>query len=104
MAVSMCLSMSISGQPFVGSDIGGFIGHPSGELFARWLQLGVFCPLMRAHSVINEKNKEPWEYGDEFTNVNREAIDLRYQLLPYIYCVMQQASVTGLPVLIHWYS
>ena len=70
MAVSMCLSMSISGQPFVGSDIGGFVGYPSGELFARWLQLGVFCPLMRAHSVINEKNKEPWEYGESFTNVN----------------------------------
>lgn len=99
MAVSMCLSMSISGQPFVGSDIGGFIGYPSGELFARWLQLGVFCPLMRAHSVINEKNKEPWEYGDEFTTINRETIDLRYQLLPYIYGVMHQASFTGQPAM-----
>ena len=97
MAVSMCLSMSISGQPFVGSDIGGFIGYPSGELFARWLQLGVFTPLMRAHSVINEKNKEPWEFGEEFTNVNRESINLRYRLLPYIYDAMYQASVTGIP-------
>ncbi|MBM2839868.1 MAG: Alpha-glucosidase [Bacteroidetes bacterium] len=97
MAVSMCLSMSISGQPFVGSDIGGFIGYPSGELFARWLQLGVFTPLMRAHSVINEKNKEPWEYGDDFTSINRETINLRYQFLPYIYTTMEQASRTGIP-------
>ncbi|MEK9136007.1 MAG: TIM-barrel domain-containing protein [Bacteroidota bacterium] len=97
MAVPMCLNLSISGQPFVGTDIGGFIGYPSGELFARWLQLGVFTPLMRAHSVINEKNKEPWEYGDEFTAINRETINLRYQLLPYIYNTMYQASTTGIP-------
>jgi alpha-glucosidase len=99
MSVPMLLNLSISGQPFVGADIGGFIGHPGGELFARWLQLGVFTPLMRAHSVINEKNKEPWEYGEEFTNINRETINLRYTLLPYIYNVMYQASVTGMPAM-----
>ncbi len=99
MGVSMCLNLSISGQPFVGSDIGGFIGYPSGELFARWLQLGVFTPLMRAHSVINENNKEPWEYGDEFTNANRETINLRYTLLPLIYNLMYEASQTGIPAM-----
>ncbi len=99
MNVSMCLNLGISGQPFVGADIGGFIGYPGGELFARWLQLGVFTPLMRAHSVINEKNKEPWEYGDEFTAINRETINLRYTLLPYIYNVMYQASATGMPAM-----
>ncbi|MEW6512001.1 MAG: glycoside hydrolase family 31 protein [Bacteroidota bacterium] len=97
MALAMCLNLSISGQPFVGSDIGGFIGHPSGELFARWLQLGVFTPLMRAHSVINERNKEPWEYGDMYIDINRETINLRYRLLPYIYTAMQYASDTGIP-------
>src|SRR3989304_5618291 len=99
MAVPMCLNLSISGQPFVGSDIGGFIGYPSGELFARWLQLGVFTPLMRAHSVINERNKEPWEFGPEFEAVNRATIELRYRLLPYIYSVMVQASQTGIPAM-----
>jgi len=99
MAIPMCLNLGISGQPFVGSDIGGFIGHPSGELFARWLQLGVFTPLMRAHSVINEKNKEPWEYGDEYTAINRETINLRYRLLPYIYTTMAGASATGIPAM-----
>jgi alpha-glucosidase len=99
MALSMCLNMSISGQPFVGSDIGGFIGYPSGELFTRWLQLGVFTPLMRAHSVINEKNKEPWEFGDSYTAANREAINLRYSLLPYVYSVMAEAAATGIPAM-----
>jgi alpha-glucosidase len=99
MTVPMCLNMSISGQPFVGSDIGGFIGHPSGELFARWLQLGVFTPLMRGHSVINEKNKEPWEYGTVYTDINRETINLRYRLLPYIYTSMAEASTSGIPAM-----
>jgi alpha-glucosidase len=97
MAVAMCLNMSVSGQPFVGSDIGGFIGYPGGELFSRWLQFGVFTPLMRAHSVINEKNKEPWEYGEEYTRMNRATINLRYELLPYIYTEMERAARTGIP-------
>jgi alpha-glucosidase len=99
LALNICLNFSISGQPFVGSDIGGFIGYPSGELFARWLQLGVFTPLMRAHSVINEKNKEPWEYGEEFTRINRQTIELRYRFLPLVYNVMYQAAETGIPAM-----
>ena len=99
MAVPMCLNLSISGQPFVGTDIGGFEGYPTGELFARWLQLGVFTPLMRAHSVINERNKEPWEYGPEYESINRKTIELRYRLLPYIYATMRQASETGIPAM-----
>ena len=66
---------------------------------ARWLQLGVFTPLMRSHSVINEKNKEPWEYGDAFTAINRASIQLRYRMLPYIYNVMAEASATGMPAM-----
>ena len=99
LALTMCLNLGLSGQPFVGSDIGGFIGYPSGELFARWLQLGAFTPLMRAHSVINEKNKEPWEFGDTITAINRQTVNLRYTLLPYIYNVMAEASATGLPAM-----
>ncbi len=99
LALNMCLNFSISGQPFVGSDIGGFIGYPSGELFARWLQLGVFTPLMRAHSVINEKNKEPWEFGERFTAINRATITLRYRLLPLVYNVMYNAAQTGMPAM-----
>ncbi len=99
LSVPMCLTMGLCAQPFVGSDIGGFIGHPSGELFARWLELGVFTPLMRAHSVIHERNKEPWEYGDQFTDINRETINLRYRLLPYIYTAMVEASSSGIPAM-----
>jgi alpha-glucosidase len=99
MSLTMCLNLGASGLAFTGADIGGFIGAPTGELFARWLQLGVFTPLMRAHSVINEQNKEPWEFGDEITAVNRETIALRYRLLPYLYASLERCSRTGLPVM-----
>ena len=95
--VRMCLNLSVSGFAFVGTDIGGFIGHPSGELFARWLQFGVFTPLMRAHSEINAPEKEPWTYGQEWTDINRETIALRYRLLPYHYTAMHEAAAGGLP-------
>lgn len=99
LALPMLLNLSISGQPFVGSDIGGFIGSPDGELFARWLQLGVFSPLMRSHTVINSADQEPWSYGAKFEAINRKTIELRYQLLPYMYTTMHQASVTGIPAM-----
>lgn len=99
LAVPMCLGVSISGQPFVGADIGGFIGSPTGELFARWLQLGVFTPLMRSHTVINSPDQEPWSYGEKFEEINRRTIELRYRLLPYIYSVMAEASATGVPAM-----
>lgn len=99
LALTMCLNLGLSGHPFTGSDIGGFIGYPSGELFARWLQLGVFTPLMRAHSVINEKDKEPWAFGEDFTAINRSTIALRYRLMPTLYGIMHEASQTGIPAM-----
>lgn len=99
MAVPMMLGLSISGQPFVGTDIGGFVDSPDGELYARWLQLGVFSPLMRTHTAWGTKDQEPWSYGAEFEAVNKRTIELRYQLLPYIYGAMRNASVSGIPPL-----
>jgi len=99
MAVPMMLGLSISGQPFVGSDIGGFVDSPEGELYARWLQLGIFSPLMRTHTAWDTKDQEPWSYGNDFEAINKLSIELRYRLLPYIYNTMHQASTTGIPPL-----
>jgi alpha-glucosidase len=54
---------------------------------------------MRSHSDWQAKNKEPWEYGAEFTEINRETINLRYRLLPYIYTTMAEAAVSGIPAM-----
>ena len=83
----------------MGCDIGGFDGSPSGELYTRWLQAGVFYPFMRSHSTWGSPDKEPWSFDYPHELINRRAIELRYELLPYIYNAMQQASQTGVPAL-----
>jgi alpha-glucosidase len=93
------LGLGLSGFPFVGSDIGGFAGAPSGELYTRWLQFGVFSPFMRSHSDSKSPSKEPWSFGYRYEVINKRAIELRYELLPYIYNVIEQASETGVPAL-----
>jgi alpha-glucosidase len=98
-SVSTLLGLGISGFPFVGSDIGGFVRMPSAELCTRWLQVGVFYPFMRMHTEIGTPDKEPWSFGWRFAAINKRAIELRYELLPYIYNVMHSASETGVPAL-----
>ncbi len=98
-SVAMLLGLGVSGFPFVGSDIGGFVRMPSAELCTRWLQVGVFYPFLRMHTEIATPDKEPWSFGWQFEAINKRAIELRYELLPYIYNVMQQASEIGVPAL-----
>jgi alpha-glucosidase len=97
--IPMLGSLGISGMAFVGSDIGGFADNPTPELYTRWLQTGVFYPFMRSHTTFGTADQEPWSYGVAHEIVNREAIELRYRLLPHIYNEMQKASETGVPAL-----
>lgn len=99
MAIPQLLNMGISGVPFVGVDVGGFAGNASGELFARWMQFGTFMPFFRGHSTHFSRDHEPWAFGQQVEDVCRAAIQLRYQLLPYIYTLFWQASQQGTPVL-----
>lgn len=91
--------LSISGVPFCGTDIGGFSGEPDGELFTRWIQLGVFSPFMRAHSAGDTREREPWSFGEQFEAINRKFIELRYRLLPYIYSAFWEHHRYGFPIL-----
>jgi len=91
--------MSISGMGFTGSDIGGFAEQPSGELYARWIQLGVFHPFCRTHSSGDHGDQEPWAFDEEVTNIIRKFVNLRYQLLPYLYTMFWQYIEQGIPML-----
>lgn len=99
LAAIMCQRLSVSGISFVGSDIGGFTGEPDGELFARWIQLGVFSPLMRTHSAGDTRSREPWSFGPEIEAIVKKFIELRYKLLPYIYSAFWEHHKYQFPVL-----
>jgi len=98
-AIPTLLGMGLSGLSFVGVDVGGFAESPSPELYTRWLQSAVLYPFLRTHTAFGTPDQEPWSYGLQWEALNRQAIELRYQLLPHIYNVMHDASVTGLPAM-----
>jgi alpha-glucosidase len=91
--------MSLSGMGFVGTDIGGFAEHPSGELFTRWVQLGVFHPFTRVHSSGHHGDQEPWSFDEQVLSITRKFVELRYQLLPYIYTMYYNYVTYGDPMI-----
>lgn len=93
----MLLSMSTSGLPFVGADVGGFHGHPSEELIVRWYQMASFQPFFRGHSHTDSPRREPWTFSTETMGLIKDAIRRRYTYLPYWYTLFYEATRTGMP-------
>jgi len=98
LSIAMGSGFGISGQAFVGADIGGFQGNSNAELFLRWMQYGVLTPFCRNHSEIGNVDQYAWAFGDVVQDHVRTAIKLRYRLLPYLYACFLEASETGAPV------
>ncbi len=98
--------MCISGMSFTGTDIGGFAEQPTGELYMRWIQLGVFHPFCRTHSSGHHGDQEPWTFGEEVLEVSKKFIELRYTLLPYLYTAFYEYTENGTPILkpIYYYD
>jgi alpha-glucosidase len=119
LANTQCQRLSISGFSHCGTDIGGFVDSPNGELMVRWLQLAVFHPLMRVHSMgnhghgasmidddsikesekFNRMDQEPWSFGADSTDSSRKAIELRYRILPVVYHAFHRFVNKGIPMM-----
>lgn len=97
-AIPMIISLGLTGEPFAGSDIGGFTGAPSGELYARWLQSAALIPFMRTHSAMGVPRREPWSYGERYAAANRATIRLHYRFLPALYSAFWEHLQSGAPV------
>jgi alpha-glucosidase (family GH31 glycosyl hydrolase) len=119
--VPIAVNTGLSGLPYWGTDIGGFVptAEYTGELHVRWFQFGAFCPSFRAHGR-HWHLKLPWGWnggdgGPKETNafspapeklnnplvepILRKYLELRYQLMPYIYTAAREAADTGLPMM-----
>lgn len=99
LAIPQLCNLALSGVQFAGTDIGGFGSDTTPELLARWVQVGAFSPLMRNHSAIGCDRQEPWQFGDEITDIYRKYVKLRYRLLPYFYDLFFTGEKTGLPMM-----
>lgn len=99
MAIPQMCNMGMSGMGFIGTDVGGFGSDCTPELFARWMQIGCFSPLFRNHCAQGQRMQEPWQFGEKVLAISRKYIRLRYALLPYIYDLMRESELTGIPML-----
>jgi hypothetical protein len=95
----------------VSHDIGGFCLAPSQvkknkagepiidpERYLRWLQFGVFNPILRFHSAPGCGSRKPDDYDAELDGACRHWLRIRHSLLPYIYTAMRYSHETGIPV------
>lgn len=98
-SIPMLLNLSLSGVAFCGADVGGFLDNCTGELLARWTQLAAFTPFFRNHANIDSRRQEPWAFGPRIEALCRDAITLRYQMLPYLECLFAEARRTGAPIM-----
>jgi alpha-glucosidase/alpha-D-xyloside xylohydrolase len=124
--VSVAINTGLSGIPYWGTDIGGFVPTPeyTGELHVRWFQFGSFCPLFRAHGRTWHL-RLPWGWNtgqlghDELSNYRggagysdpselsnpavepacRKYLELRYRLMPYLYTAVRETHDRGLPIM-----
>jgi len=82
-------------------DIGGHMdGVRDPELYARWVQYGVFSPILRLHSTSNRfLERRPWGYDAEIERVASEALRLRHRLLPYLYSMAWRAAAHTSPLI-----
>ena len=98
LSARMVSGLGLSGVSFAGPDLGGFIGNPSKELYARWLSMGVYTPFFRNHSAWDTKSKEPWSFGLDIEYLSKDLISQRYRLMPYIYSGFYASVQTGMPM------
>ncbi|KAJ9069283.1 hypothetical protein DSO57_1020094 [Entomophthora muscae] len=96
-SIAGVLSMQMFGIPFVGADICGFSDDTTEELCLRWMQLGSLYPFSRNHNGLDSIPQEPYLWPS-VAEASRKALRTRYQLLPFMYTLLEHSHLTGAPV------
>lgn len=90
------LSLGLCGFTYWSHDIGGYSRITPENLYRRWLPFGLLSSHSRCHGA---PPTEPWEYGEDFMNEFREMVELRYELMPYVYTQANVSSENGYPMI-----
>ncbi|MET9520279.1 glycoside hydrolase family 31 protein [Streptomyces sp. NPDC002994] len=96
-SLSLVLGLGLCGVPYSGTDVGGFRGTLSPELYLRWFQLGAHLPLFRTRGAVTTGPREPWEFGPQVLAHARAALAERERLRPYFVTLSHLARLTGAP-------
>jgi alpha-D-xyloside xylohydrolase len=87
---------AMSGIALWGTDIAGYAGRPSKDVFIRWTQFAAFTPFMQVHMT---SNLGPWDFDDQTLEIFRRFTVLRTRLFPYLYDAAHEAARSGMPVI-----
>ena len=90
MNIKMMPSLNMCGFLYTGADLGGFGMNTTEVLMMRWLEFGIFTPLMRNHAAIGTRVQEVYRFDD--MDGFRHVLNMRYRLLPYIYSEYMTAA------------
>lgn len=89
------LSFGLSGFSFWSHDMGGFVTESPVDLYKRWLPFGFLSSHTRSHGA---PPTEPWLISEDFTNAYRQAAEMKYKLMPYVYAQAKDCTERGLPM------
>lgn len=96
-SVPLFCNLGLSGETFIGADVGGFMGRGDGEMLTRGYQICFLVPFCRNHKAQDEYDQEPWRFGSYYEGIIRKYLKLRYRLLPYLYAGLDEARRMGTP-------
>lgn len=99
MLIPQLCNLGMSGFTIAGTDIGGFGGDTKPELLCRWIEAATFCTFFRNHCAKGHRDQEPWHFGETVVDIYRKYVELHYRFLPYIYDLIFESQITGLPVM-----
>ena len=106
--MNMVMSLGLSGMPYVGCDLGGFMGHSDYELLCRYYEMALFFPLYRNHKAKNGNDQELFLLPQKYRERVKAAIATRMKFAEYLAVVAEESHETGHPMVrplfYHYYN